>query len=147
MKTSEMSIIDTMVIIYAAFPNAPYHEVCRKLCDEALGGIRQDLCITPQVLVEFFATITNPKRVDPPRTSSQAKEEMRKYRDSLPLIVAPFDVIDHLLELLDTTSVAAQDIFDLQLAATALAAGVSHIITFDDKIFSRVPGLTVVRPG
>lgn len=146
MKISKSSLLDTMVLVYAAFPNAPYHETCKQLCDQALGGERQDLCITPQVLVEFFATVTNPKRVDPPRTVQQAREEIKKYQSTLPFVAVPYDILDHLIELLGIVSVTAQDIFDLQLAAIARATGIASIVSYDDRIFGKVTDLSVVRP-
>ncbi len=42
--------------------------------------------------------------------------------------------------------VTSNGIFDLAIAATALANGIDTIYTYDDSVFGRVPGLRVLSP-
>ncbi len=69
--TSSRALIDANVLVYAALPNAPQHAEALKLCNRALAG-EAGFCLAPQVLFEFYATLTHPKRVQPPRTVDEA---------------------------------------------------------------------------
>lgn len=67
MTTSEMSLLDTNILVYAADRNSSYHEAALLLRDKGLKG-ESPVCVCPQVLNEFFAIITDPKRANNPRT-------------------------------------------------------------------------------
>ncbi|RZB36062.1 MAG: hypothetical protein SRB2_02567 [Desulfobacteraceae bacterium Eth-SRB2] len=76
MTTSDkISLIDTNVLVYATDGTSPFHEAARNLRDKGLNG-EVSLCICPQILNEFFAIVTSPKRVTNPRTQQEALEEV-----------------------------------------------------------------------
>ncbi len=143
--TSSRALIDANVLVYAALPNAPQHAEALKLCNRALAG-EAGFCLAPQVLFEFYATLTHPKRVQPPRTVDEAKREIEKYRTVVPLIHPTHAIVDDLAGLLASVPVTALDIFDLVLAATMIENGVTDIYTFDPHVFSRVAAIRVRAP-
>jgi predicted nucleic acid-binding protein len=62
MMSRELAALDTNVVVYALYANTEHHRAARHLVDQ---GRNQDaaLCITPQVLTEFYSVVTNPRRV------------------------------------------------------------------------------------
>lgn len=65
-------------MVYAADVSSPFYEVVRTLRDKGLKG-EIVLCVCPQVLNEFFAVVTNPRRVTHPIAPQEAMEEVKKY--------------------------------------------------------------------
>jgi predicted nucleic acid-binding protein len=63
MITSDTALLDSNVLVYAHQSVSIHHESARILRDK---GMKKEisLCICPQVLMEFFAVITNPRRVN-----------------------------------------------------------------------------------
>jgi predicted nucleic acid-binding protein len=78
MTTSEIGLLDTNVLVYAADETSPFHEASRNLIDKGLRG-EISLCIFPQIFYEFFAIVTDPKRVRNPRSQHEAVSEIEKY--------------------------------------------------------------------
>ena len=62
MMSRELAALDTNVLVYALYADAEHHRASRLLVDQ---GRNQDaaLCITPQVLTEFYSVVTNSRRV------------------------------------------------------------------------------------
>ncbi|MEK6608364.1 MAG: TA system VapC family ribonuclease toxin [Myxococcota bacterium] len=142
---SDRALLDANLLVYAMAPNAPQHAVALRVCNDALAG-SVDACVAAQVLFEFFATVTNPKRVTTPRTPAVAWSEVEKFRSALPVLPVPPDVVERTAALAQSLGTAAQEVFDVQLAATMLANGVERIYTFDHGVFGRVPGIRIVEP-
>jgi predicted nucleic acid-binding protein len=79
MSTSnDRALVDTNVLVYAADTSSSFHEPSRQLRDRAFRG-EIPLVVTPQVLMEFFAVITSPRRVTTPRSPEEARAEVEKY--------------------------------------------------------------------
>lgn len=145
MATSNRALIDTNVLVYAAVPTAPQHVAALALCDRAMNGHdREGFCFTSQVLFEFYATIT--KKVRPVSSTRDAAEDLRRYALALSVLPAPMDLTERVATLLLAVPLVGQDVFDLVLAATMLANDVHDLYTYDPRIFSQVPGITVHEP-
>jgi hypothetical protein len=63
--------VDTNVLVYAVFPAMPEHAASRTLVDTA-KATGADLCFAPQNLIEFYAVVTDPRRVTQPKSSDEA---------------------------------------------------------------------------
>jgi predicted nucleic acid-binding protein len=106
------------------------------------------LCVSPQVLAEFYAVITNPRRVSAPFTADEALTELEKLRalPGLTLVPVPLDVVDRWVTLLREHHVTGRHVFDAQLAATMLGNGITKLYTFNRTDFERFPGIEVLTP-
>ena len=82
---AEMALLDTNVLVYAADERSPFHKDSKKIRDDALLG-NVEICICPQVLMEFFAILTDSRRVENPREPEEAIEEIEKYISSKNII-------------------------------------------------------------
>lgn len=148
MNTSDTVLLDTNVLVYAADKSSPFHQAAANLRDIGMDG-EIPLCICPQVLNEFFAIITAPKRVANPRSQDEARIEMEKYlnAESILKIYPGGEIIDKMIDLLKTYKVARQEIFDLQLVATMLLNNISRIYTFNTDDFYKFKEIEVLEPS
>jgi predicted nucleic acid-binding protein len=147
MITSETALLDTNVLVYAADETSPFHPPSKHLRDNGLRG-KVSLCVFPQIFSEFFAVITDSRRVSNPRTQEEAATEIEKYLQAeylLKLFPGP-DVMDIMLDLLRRYEVKRQEIFDLQLVATMLSNNIKRIYTFNREHFDRFAEIDTLEP-
>jgi toxin-antitoxin system PIN domain toxin len=146
MSTDRVAV-DANILVYAVYRDTPQHAASRAWLERAVRG-EVKICLTSQVLAEFFAIVTNPKRVSDPRTPDDAVTAIEATL-ALPgatlLPVAP-QVTSRWLEMLRHHPVRGGAVFDLQLIATLAANGVDRICTFNRADFERFPGLEIVTP-
>lgn len=147
MITSETALIDTNVLLYAYDESSPYHNESLQLVERGRKG-ELPLCLTPQVLSEFYSLITNPRRTSNFYTAEEALIEIEKfyYSRNIPVIYFTAAAKDHLLILLRRYQVTRQNIFDLQLVAAMLANNVTRVYTFDRNDFLKFSEIEVLSP-
>jgi predicted nucleic acid-binding protein len=147
MITSETGLLDTNVLVYAADKKSPFHESAFALRERGLTR-EIPVCICPQVLNEFFAIVTDPKRVINPRTQKEALLEVEKYfrSENIPTIHSRPDTFERTLDLLRKYEVTRQEILDVQLVATMLTNKVTRIYTYNRDDFIRFKEIEVLNP-
>jgi uncharacterized protein len=149
MSTSnDRALVDTNILVYAADTSSSFHEPSRQLRDRGFRG-EIPLVVTPQVLMEFFAVITSPRRVTTPRSPEEARAEVEKYARAANILKMYPDstALEQTLDLMQQhPQVTRQDIFDLFLVATMMANGVTRIYTFNQQHFTRFAGVEVLTP-
>ena len=147
MITSEMSFIDTNVLVYAADLSSPFHRRSLNLRRKGLSG-DIPLCLSPQILCELFAVLTDPKRVNNPLSQREAFAEIEKYHRSASIkkIYQGSAAVEIMFDLLKRYKVDRQGIFDLQAVATMLANNVTRIYTFNRHDFEAFRGIEALEP-
>ncbi len=147
MITSDTCLLDTNILVYAADETSPFHQDAKVLREKGING-EVSLCICPQVLSEYFAIITDPKRVNETRTQKEAVFEMEKYYSSKNIlkIYPGSGVMEKTLDLLKRYNITKQTIFDLQLVATMLSNNVTNIYTLNQADFSKFIEIEVLTP-
>jgi hypothetical protein len=145
MPSDVAALLDTNVLVYASDGASPHHASSRALRDGGAAG-SVALGLTTQILLEYVAVVTNPKRVASPCSSEEAWTEVAKLGAAFPILAPPPDHVRRVEELGRQVKHRGAEVFDLAIATTMLAAGVHEIYTFDGTIFARVPGITVKRP-
>ncbi len=147
MKTADTILLDTNILVYAADVNSPYQEGAKALRNKGLRG-ELSLCIAPQIIVEFYAIITDSKRVNNPLDPKKAKREIEKYVNSnnIKKIFSSPRVIDIMMDLLEKHPVSKQKIHDLHLVATMLTNGITRLYTFNSKDFEPYHEIEVLTP-
>jgi hypothetical protein len=78
MTTSEWALLKTTILVCAADALSAFHGPAKQLRDQGIPG---DIAVAvrPQILCEFFAVVTHPRRVTQPRAPQEARAEMAKY--------------------------------------------------------------------
>ena len=147
MTTSDLILLDTNVLVYAADVTSPFHNTASVILNRGLQG-SLSLCITPQVLFEFFSVITNPKRVDSVWDKEKVVRAIEKYfqADLITKIYPNTNDVQDLLDFLKRYEIKGRGIFDLHLVITMLANGVTRICTYNDKDFTKYSEIEVLNP-
>ena len=141
-----MILLDTNILVHAAGAKSPQHARAKNLRDRAAAG-EIEACIAAQVLVEFYAVVTDPHRFQPPLTPAQVQRDLKSYLSShLWLILPKETTTSRMLDLLGSRSVRGGNIFDLFLAATMLDNGVRTICTENVRDFEGLDGIEVINP-
>lgn len=143
-SSDERALFDTNILLHAMNEASEHHEACHALRGRALSRVI-DICLTPQVLLEYFAVATNPNELARPLSPAEARSDIRKLAALFPMIYATDDQHQRVFALLDETGFSGRHVFDLQLAATMLANGVARIYSYDDR-FDRIPGIRRLTP-
>jgi predicted nucleic acid-binding protein len=148
MTTSELALLDTNILVYAADETSEFHVPAKQLRDQGVQG-DISVAVSPQILFEFFAVITNPRRVTQPRSPQEAREEMEKYLQA-PTILKIYpgeDIINRVMALLQQhPQITRQDIFDCVLVATMHTNGVRRIYTYNRQHFTPFADIEVLTP-
>ena len=147
MNNADLALLDANVLIYAEQDQSPHYLASKSLRDRALTG-DVAACISPQVLNEFYAIVTNPARVDEPLSAQEAIDQITKYYRSkrLAKIYPGPTIIQRELALLKAHPVAGPDIHDLHLVATMLENGVRRIYTFNTRDFDSFSEMEALVP-
>ncbi len=146
MKIDSPFLLDTNILIYAADSEFEFHFKAKEIRDNATNG-KIEAYITPQVLAEFYSTITSSKRVNNPLTPELAKTEVENYLSTpLKMIFIKEDTVKRAVELAVRHRLTGAKIFDALLAATMLDNRIYTICTFNDSDFSKFTGIKVINP-
>lgn len=144
---SDLSCIDTNVLVYAYFEGARHHAASRAFLERARLS-DAGYCVTSQTLAEFYATVTNPRRVSDAKEPEVALKAIGELL-ALPgihVLPTPTDVVETWVRLLRRRPVTAGDIFDLQLIAIMVGNGVHRIYTYNRDDFLPFDEIKVLEP-
>src|SRR4051794_37677105 len=116
---SDLAVLDTDMLVYAIDEESEHHHLAKTVVDRASNNAA-GLCVTHQVLAEFFSVVTNPKRVHKPMTSQEAVSTIESFLAMPGIIVIPVpaDLVERWLNLIRIYSVSGPRVFDVQLAET-----------------------------
>ena len=143
-----VSVVDTNVLVYAHLNDAPHHAASFQLLDLARTG-QQAFAVTPQILMEFHAVITDSRRVSKPFQPEEVREAVERMLDypTMTVLPVPLDVAEQTLRLADKHKITGPAIFDAQIAATMIDNGVNGIFTFDKSGFKPFSQIEVLQPA
>jgi hypothetical protein len=81
------------------------------------------------IFSEFYAIVTNPRRVTVPRTSPEALQALDEILElpGMILLPIPVDILERMKMLLQKYPVTGYAVFDIHLLATILGNGVDKI--------------------
>lgn len=144
----EAALLDTNILVYALYEDAEHHKPCRQLLDRAQNA-EAALCMTPQVLAEFFSTVTNPRRVTEAKSPGEAISVITTLlaMPGITLLPLPIDLVSRWIALVQQHPITGSRIFDVQIVATMLGNDVKRVYTyntsdfqdFDDEIEVLIP--------
>ncbi|NPV52982.1 MAG: PIN domain-containing protein [Firmicutes bacterium] len=140
-----MILVDTNVLVYAINTDVPQHEMSRALV-KAVQTRQLDGALLPQILLEFFAIITDRRRVTKPLGAKEAWEQVELLKAIFPVLDAGLKSLDYLKEVLTEGKAKASDIFDAYLVAQMRACGISVICTYNTRDFRKYSGIIAQTP-
>ena len=142
--SSKKAVLDTNILVYAMNSTAPEHGASKALRDKGVAG-HIEAYVTPQILFEYFAVVTNARFVTTPISGEEALADVESMAAAFNVLTPPADLTNKVVALTRQLGFKGRHIFDVQIAATMLSAGITDIYTYDDR-FEKIPGLVVHRP-
>jgi toxin-antitoxin system PIN domain toxin len=145
--SADLALVDTNVLVYALFPDAPQHAAARALLGRAQEGDAR-LCISLTVVSEFLSVVTDPRRVTSPRSPEDAAQAVESILGlpGMMLIPVPVDVVERVLDLVRRYRVTGSALFDFQIMATMLGNGLTRVYTYNRSDFEKVGEIEVLTP-
>lgn len=140
-------LLDTNILVYADNINSPYHTIAKEVRDSCLRGEIQG-CLSTQNLYEYFAVVTDSKKVEFPLSPDEAINEIEKYLKAKTIkIIFPKPItIQRVINLVKKYKMKKQEIFDAQLVATMLDNGIKNIVTRNVKHFKTMSEIGTINP-
>lgn len=140
-----MILCDSNILIYAYDKKSPFHQKAKSFVEEKTK-IKGELCLTPQVLLEFFAVIT--KQVKQPLKTKLALKIINKIKKNknLVFIFPQENTYFKALKLTEKYQTKGSDIFDLYLVATMLDNNISTLCSHNLADFQKFSEVNVFSP-
>ncbi len=144
---SQHAMIDTNVFVYALYPAYPQYSAALHLREQAQDPAA-DFYVTTQILAEFYSTVTNPRRIQPPLSIDRVLQEVENIQTLAGLIVLPLpvEVVTRWVQLARQQQISRSDIFDTRIVATMLENEIRRIYTFNVDDFTIYPDIEVIVP-
>jgi len=145
--SDDLTLVDTNVLVYALYPESEHHAASRALLERAQDG-QVSLCVVPQILTEFYAVVTNARRVTMPRRPAEVIDVIERLlaMPGMTLLAPPPDLISRWISLTRRYAPTGPAVFDVQLVATMLGNGVPRIYTFNRDHFDHFDQVEVFTP-
>ncbi len=140
-----MILADANVLVYAINTRAPQHRASRAFI-EAVREKQVDGILVPQVLLEFFAIVTDPRRIDQPLGAEEAWEQVKLLKMIFPIRDESLKALGNLMDAITEGMVKGGGIFDAFLVAQMRACGISLICTYNIRDFKSYKGVVAHTP-
>lgn len=143
----DLALVDTNVLVESMMESAPHHQAAAALLERAQSG-DVDLCVVPQVLAEFYAVVTDPRRVSVALSVEKAIEAISTFLSmpGMTELPMPTDVVATWTDLARRHNVTRGDIFDVVLVASMLGNDVRRVYTYNRSDFERFSEIEVLEP-
>ena len=141
------TLFDTNILVHSHNRASPHQKKAAGIIKRAMRG-ELEAYVTPQILYEFFAAVTNPKRVEKPLSPKETLDicldllDCREIGKVEPSRGTPKEV----LKLAGEFGLSGPEIFDCLIAVTARENGVKAIYTENVDHFKRYKFLKAVNP-
>ncbi|HIC90928.1 MAG TPA: PIN domain-containing protein [Syntrophaceae bacterium] len=147
MGIQKLVLLDTNILIYAANRASPFNNKAKALREKAEKG-ELKVCVSVQNLCEFYAVITDPKRLERPLLPQVAREEVKKYLEAgfISKVYLTEEALKTALELGHKYNIQGQRFFDILLVGTMLNQGIPTIYTVNVNDFKDIKEIKVVNP-
>lgn len=138
--------LDTNILAYVANTKAPQHQAALEIFRPTE---REILCVSSQVLAEFYSYITNPAILANPLQPAEAVIRIKRIcqMPHICLLSTPLDLFERWLGLLEERPVTNGGVFDLLHIGIMLAHEVKTIYTFNIKDFSWCSQIEAINPS
>ena len=140
-------LLDTNILLRCCDPSSPgYAPAIRAV--ETLLSRGDNLYITAQNLIEFWAVVTRPLAVNgfgwPPQDAALQVEQLL---DLFPLLEETPAIFQDWLQLVTARSIVGKQVHDARLVAVMQAHDIHNLLTFDVDDFKPYSHITLVHPG
>lgn len=141
-------LVDTNVLLRLLQRNDPNYGTVRQAVRTLLAR-RDDLCCSPQNIVEFWNVCTRPAsaRGGFGLTTAETDRRVRLIERVCTILEETPAVYSEWRRLVVDNSVSGVQVHDARLVSMMNVHGVTHVLTLNGADFSRYRGITSVSPG
>ncbi|NES82165.1 MAG: type II toxin-antitoxin system VapC family toxin [Moorea sp. SIO2B7] len=138
--------LDTNILAYVANTKAPHHKVALEIFRPSE---KERLCVSSQVMAEFYSYLTNPTILVSPLTSQKALYRIKRIcqMSHVDILSTPLNLFQEWMNLLEQYPITNGQIFDLLHIAIMLSHGIKTIYTFNAKDFVWCSEIEVIDPS
>ena len=139
--------LDSNILVYAINEKGPYYIGARAILDMINKGELR-VCLSPQVLSEFYAVITNPRKLERALSPQEAADVVERFLSAGAVLklYPKKSTLKLTLKLVKHYQIKALDFFDAQIVATMLDNGVTTIYTVNERDFAIFEEIKAVNP-
>jgi predicted nucleic acid-binding protein len=139
-------LLDTNILLRWQRTRDPLCHITQQAV-RALLSRGEEVCITPQNLIEFWNVATRPESANGfGMTPGEADQEIGQIEIIFLLLPDTPDIYDKWRRLVVSVGVSGVQVHDARLVAVMQAHGLTHLLTFNTDDFIRYPGIEVVHP-
>ena len=112
-----MILLDTNILVHATTTASPRHAKAKEICRRAWQR-ESEACVALQNLCEWYAVVTDSRKVNPPLSAEQASRELTAYKasNSVTIIAPSVDLLQRLPGLLRHAKCKGSHVFDVLLS-------------------------------
>jgi predicted nucleic acid-binding protein len=139
-------LVDTNVLLRLVQRGDPQHQVIRAVL-RTLRQRGEQLCFTPQNLVEFWCVCTRPTTANGFGLTVAETDRRARVIERLLMLLSDSPALHaEWRRLVVAHAVSGVQVHDTRLVAAMRVHGVTNILTLNIDDFTRYPGITVVHP-
>ena len=140
-------LLDTNILVHAYNEASSQQKAASNIVEKAMNG-ELEACIAQQVLFEFFAVITNPKRVESPMPLDKAANLCSDLWEcsEIEKIAVTESVPKEVFNLVKSRNLSGRRVFDCVLAVCAKVNKVDVVYTENVKDFKEYEFLKAINP-
>lgn len=129
-------LADTNLLLRLADPASPQHLIATQALARLLEQ-GDEICLTPQNFIEFWAVATRPVEANGFGWSSgRTTKEATELQERFPLLPDSPEIFTHWLELVKQLPILGKRVHDARLVAVLQAHAIEHLITFNISDFA-----------
>ena len=141
------ALLDTNVLIRLDHVGNPDREIARQAI-ERLVDEQHHLRTVPQVLYEYWVVVTRPAESNGLGFStSDAEKMLGDLKELFPPFRDERGILEPWEDLVVQHQCQGKVAHDARLVAAMIRHGLAHLVTFNDKHFSRFTGIAAVTPN
>ena len=137
MKLADYTAIDTNILVYADDPSSPHYAPARSCLEKALKD-ELKICLSHQILAEYFSVITSSKITHSPLSAKEGKDRVLflSRNQRIKKVYSKRSTLKRCIEFCGQHDIRGARIFDAFYAMTLLDNHVRRLITKNIKDFT-----------
>ena len=142
-------LVDTNILVRFVDKRHPHSDLARAAL-KLLANEKHTLCVTSQNLIELWNVVTRPlDKNGLGRTPKEAYRILRMVERYFVLLPDTLEIYQVWRRLVNEYQVLGVQVHDARLVATMRVHGISHILTFNGKDFTRYAneGIVTIAPN
>ena len=139
-------LLDANILVHLANPVDPKRQPSIDAISQ-LAGNGHEAVLVPQVLYEFWVVATRPTEHNGlGMTAEEADADVDGYVSRFLLIDEAAAIFSIWRKLVTKHTIIGKNAHDARLVAAMVNHGITHLLTFNDRDFTRFSDMNVIKP-